>query len=791
MAIYFDASLRSLRLCGAAHAGVVLEALQAVKTAASAAAAARDSGIALPDAIEACRLVSSFLVHPAEDVCTSACLALPPVQALLQPGLLAEHAEATTLSKDVFIRLLMQLGYSRASLRLAALEAIERLRHWDPEVFVRSVKIPGFTKVTDAEAAGEQGRDGPERERWHGALYFALDDELPAVRVAALVALRSGVNRSDLRRCRALDGVFQRVAAVSTLCLIDDDGAVRGAAADTLVSAMRTRKVALISPTKGTKATADTVDVAKVLQALSVDPAVVLRILEAALFTDRQALEVAVAALLALDDRAPAPSGEASEERLRAALARLGRAHASMLEPGGGLGCVDRIPGAGRCRGLGHRLFTQMVEASETSGASMSEESFDLGTGALHLSSTRFERLRALLRAAAAVRPALGTCVPGLDAPAVASSNAQEAAEDCLRRWAAHLGHCYARLRSAAAPRPAPEPGASAAGVLPGRGARRGLRHLHRACSAAAAAGDPQPGPGGLAGNLRALASWAELLLGASEALADMEASGSQEAAVARAAQMHVATSFLMHGFEWGATPGDFPRVLLAFRLLSLRLMAVGSALGDDLRTASIALGASANEAAEVCQRPLHDFLPCLPEDYFTELFGPSSRVMAHRGCVRSVADASRPSEGVQQGTILPLRFVASLGGALRAEVESTLPKGAFLRVSYPRAGPRGEQHLSTGSAVPDADGVLRTCVVPLDFPWEATDANMVVTLQLVLRVDACATDSSGAVQIECGATGVEESHPMYRQLNELQLGPLEEVPFTVLPALVAREESH
>jgi len=792
-----EAALRRLRCAGGAHAGAVLGALEGVK----AAAAAPDAGATAQEALEACRLVALFLDHEAEEVCICACSVLPSLQALLLPGSagLAEDAGSASAARDVHVGLLAQLGVSSGSLRCGALEALERLPHWDPEVFVRSVRIPPFKKVSEAEAAGERSGDAPQEERWHGALYFALDDELPGVRAATLSALRSAVHRQDLRYCRLLEGIFQRVAAVSTLCLIDDDAEVRRTAADTLVSAMQARGVSLISPTKGSKSSPDTVHVSNVLQALPVDPAMVLKVLRGARFADVQSLEAAVTALVELDDR-PVPVGNAAEEQLRATLAHLGQAHASMIEPAGGRGCINIIPGAGRCRGLGHRLYAQMVEACERSGVPPTGESKDMGVGALHVSSPRLERLRALLLSAVASRPTLRTCVPGLDAPPASSACGAQGAEESLACWARHLWTCYERLRRAALPKHERDGRETAAlpthgrdgreaappAILPGRGARRGLHHLRRVCLAAAR--EARPGPASLAGNLSALAAWSALFVDVSEALVDVETSTSERAAAARAAQIHAATSWLMHGFEWGAVPGGFPQVLLAFRLLSLRLLAFGPALEGSLRAACAELGASTDEASEACKRPLRSFLPRLPEGYFAEMLGPGSRVVEHTGRISRVMDGGKPCSRVPQGVLLPLRLTTALGGLLSAEVESSLPRGAFLRASYPRAGRQGSAELSDGAAVPSAGGDSRACSVPLDFPWEVGEANVVLRLQLVLRVDSCSVDDSGAVQLQRGATGLDEHNLLYQRLNELPLGPSEEVPFTVVPTPVVRD---
>lgn len=819
-------ALEGLRQAGAARAGAARRGLAAVGAAAAAVPAGVLSSAAVADA---CRLVASHLADPVEETRVCACLALPPLQALLRPALAAGDVGAAEASKDAFVALLAQLGATSGAVRAAALEAMEQLPHWDTEAFVRAVKIPTFQKTTEAELAARPGQEALQAERWHGAFYFALDDELPSIRSAALRALRGALRRPELQYCKLLEGVFQRMAAVSTLCLIDDSAEVRQAASDTLLRAMESRGVVLTVPTKGSKVSADTVHVGNVLQALRVDQAVVFHVLRGAKFADPQALEVAVKALLEFDYTCThAPNG--TEEHLRNTLAHLGQAHAHMFEPAGGGGCINRFSGAGRCRGLGHRLFAQAVEQAESAGIVMTADVKDMGVGTLHVNNLRLERVRTLLRAVVAVRPAISSCVPGVDMPPVANPCCNQGAQKSLARWAEYLGTCYERLYSAACPQSRTR--VQAAGtwkrsILPGRGARRGLRYLRSACCTAAR--ESKSGPYSLTGNLKAIVAWSDLLINISEAMVMLteptrplvscaDTSSGEELAskppvhrdhahdflsrlktiaggpvsglappeeviVASGTETHIATSRLMHCFEWDAAAGKFPQALLAFRLLSLRLLAHGLPdVLDDLKGAFTSLGSTGDEAVDACRRPLHCFLPRLPPQYFPGLLGPGRRVVAHVGRLRGVSAAGRPRAEALRGTVLPLRFLAALGGLLDVEVETGLGDGVCLRTTYPPVGQDGAEHRQGTVAVPSTGGDLRTCRVPVEFPGPMQEADVTLELQLIIRVDNCSADDSGVSHVERGATGVAEIWPFYRTLNELPLGDPQKVPFVVTP---------
>ena len=778
----------------AAHARVAVGRLVAA-AAAAAAVASEAAGRGRVPMAGGCRRVLEHLEHDSEEVRAAACAALPPLLRLLdgdQPKAppAAGDDQATrpdgeaSVAREAFVALLAQLPSTSPALRGAALAALGELPRWDPQAFARSVKIPGFQKVADgpdaaalcdaassstAGAGTEQREAGavskePAPERWHGALYFALDDEVAALRAATLRLLARAVSRQELEYTELLKGVFQRMAALGTLCLADDAGPAREAAAELMESILGAKSIKLMMPKPSEKLTPDMVQVGSVVRALRVDRDVALRVLRAGSFEEGRALEAAVAGLLDVE-----AAGEATEAKLRGVLSRIGDRHAEMLRPVTAC-CINRRPNAGKCRGLAHRLLASAVGP----GASEAQTLAAMSAG----SSLRLDRLQELFRAAAGVSPELWTCLPGLKADSLgAKPPISDVTPDSLACWARHLGDCCVQLREVALSpqrwRVMPK------GVLPGRGARRGLRYLQRVC-ASAARDWSQRGPHALAPNLTAVAAWAELLCFASEACAAVDsaeplppAGGAREgggdllqmlaeelgtapgsacrppplsagALAAHGCRLHTATSRLMHGFAWGATPGRFPQALLAFRLLSLRLLAESDgSYGEDLAAAWRELRPPGQGDADLAGKTLGCFLPPLSAEYFAALLGPSATVRERTGRITWAGggppSSSRPAV-MAAAAGKPVRFPAALGGRLLAEVDVTdAPTfGLLLRGAYPCAGPEGEQlsdavHVPLPKAAPGAED-LRTCELPLRFPWPTGEAVLPLRLQLKIR---------------------------------------------------------
>jgi len=681
-------------------------------------------------------------------------------------------------------------------LRLAALEAIAQLPRWDSEAFVRAIRVPNFRKADDEAFTTEaaiQGKE-PHAERWYGAIFFALDDELPAVRAAALHVLRGAAARSELSYSRLLEGCFQRVASIASMCLIDDDAGVRGVAADVMLALMTHRSVMLTVPLKGIKFFKEQVHVGMVVQAFKVDHSVALRVLRGSRFADVYALEEAVSFLLEVVDRTSDPADVVDKEVLDT-LVHLGVVHAPMFQPSGCKSCPDlnAKPGqGGRCRGLGHKLYSQALVACTRIGF-LEDNAKDMGVGVLHVNSARLDKLRALLRAAASEAPIIRTCIEGLDVPTCLQSPAVDADSSSLVWWAQQLGSCYEQVRSAA------EDGGSDAERAMSqllKSSRDTLVSLHRTCSAAAEAFER--GDRDLSGNLHAAAAWAHLFVQVCDVLAmTQEPAAADEQPKRRRVQgkqneprrirggestldgavvIHVATSLLAHGFQWSDIPQGFPQTLLAFRLLALRLLADIPAYVEDFYAAFGQLGAAAGEARGVLDRPLRCFLPCLPADYFVGLVGPTACVVKFAGKITGVVDGSRPATTVPQGATLSLQHRAPLGGQLQAKIEASAARGLYLRVLPPEPAKELIWPVEASFGLERGRHRLQTCCVPVQLPADSRQSNSRIKLQVVLRVDCCSKDSNGVIDVRRGATGVAPDQPHYRRLNELPLGPAVEV---------------
>lgn len=695
---------------------------------------------------KACRLVARRLLHATEEARACACSMLPLLLAL---ATVRVGDESDELSRSVFVILLVQLSTTSPAVRAAALDAIVRLSRWDAEVFVRAVKIPPFRRAD----GGAPKVTVFEPEHWHGTLYFALDDECAAIRVGVLLVLQRAVNELSSSNTKLLSGVFQRIAALSCMCLLDGDSSVRSCASSVLIASMTRRSVELVQPHALQRTSSDDLLVSVVLQALTVDPALALRVLREARFGDGYALEVAVEGLLNLD----LAESQAGSEELGETLEHLGKVCAHLLEPVGGLGCAQRRPGAGQCRGVGHRLFVKWHDPNNAS---------------------RLQRLTMLLHAAGEVRPPLRTCIPdlfaevcaGVEDPLELASQVDSARRASVTIWAQELGRCFNGLRDVGVR------GCSAHWI-------RRVRHLERCCTDAAKEARPQAGS--LAGNMLAMAAWSHLLCLVFEVLSlassrrtaaeveatdrvvnqalrqlGLEGKASSFCRLPRkcgeeyATQVHLATSRLMHCFGWG--PSGFPKLLLAFRLFALRLL--GDSYVEDFLSACKDSGATPEAAKMALNKPLVTFFPEVPASFFPAMLGADGHIEAHDCSLRGTGP---------DGVVLPPRFSSTLGGELEIGVRTTLGRGVRVRVTDPMG--------RRWSVTPQKVGRELRSRVPLEFPHPFNTPGVTMTLQALVSVDV----GVGTSFIR-GSTGVRASHPAYGELNELPLGEPLDVPFSV-----------
>lgn len=811
-AVADEASLRLavylLQRRGSAHSRVLVDLLRAIDIVADAAQQLPFMAVS-----EACGVVSPLLFHASEETRTYVCSTLQLLfrRAVLPQDPSEDGASMSCISRDTFVALLCQLTSSSSLLRTAALRAIESLPRWDLETFVRAVRIPPFKKAPDDGQSCRPSVADLEDERWHGALYYALDDEAPAARAAVLRIFRLAARRPELAYGKLLEGVFQRLACVSSMCLIDDDIEPRQTAAEALLAMMTFRNIQLEAPPpSGTKAASDAVSVTIVLQALRVDYRLVLQVFQGAKFMDANALEVAVNSLLEVSESEFDQHHEANRQ-VTDALAHLGQAHANYFKPSETQGCKARDSGVKRCRGLGHRLFTRVLqECKAGSGCSLVK---DVGIGALQANAPTLDRLRALLHAAAVKAPSLRTCIEGLEVPLCVPSGGTETAALSLAWWAQQLAACYAQLRTAAF-LPSDSPSGDAVFCRPGprvagRSARQRLAQIRRACRATARTAPT--GGDAFSGHFLAVAAWSELclsLFGAAKASprgcegrpptlweVGTHAAPPQHAATpscAKAggaaalpcgARLHLATSRLAHGFRWPAVPGGFPLVLLPFRLLALRLLAAHDpSYLEDFEAGCVALGGGAGGARCALERPLGAFLPELSAHYFLALLGPGAPVFAHSAELFGTSNDGRPRSHVQRSLVAPLRFPTALGGQLNVEVRSTVWHGLRLRVSYP--DPASDVLWQVAPAAEPSADHLQVFAVPLQFPWPVGRPSVTFSLQLVLLVDSCSRNSNATVNVASAGTGLLENRPLYKQLNILPLGRQVRVPFVAVPQL-------
>lgn len=141
--------------------------------------------------------------------------------------------EQISLEKELSKALLIQV--LSPELRRVALAALQQLPRWDPEVLNRAVRIPPFQREDDQNATKRP------MEPWYGALFFVLDDEDQYIRAAALkVLVKALCCKSGDGKVPEVEGLFQRLAQIASLCLHDHAELVRNEAAAALVEVMTT-----------------------------------------------------------------------------------------------------------------------------------------------------------------------------------------------------------------------------------------------------------------------------------------------------------------------------------------------------------------------------------------------------------------------------------------------------------------------------------------------------------------------------------------------------------------------
>eukprot|EP00927_Polykrikos_kofoidii_P076687 TRINITY_DN73739_c0_g1_i1.p1 TRINITY_DN73739_c0_g1~~TRINITY_DN73739_c0_g1_i1.p1 ORF type:complete len:1161 (+),score=185.84 TRINITY_DN73739_c0_g1_i1:172-3654(+) len=556
---------------------------------------------------EACLVLVDLLWHPAEQARLHACNAFSPILRLSllseqMPGLSTGPSSEPTsppvmLStaavvriRTVMMALLSQCGATSSALRAAALNAISSAPWLDSHAFNRAVKVPmiplkencsqddvsGGATVSGGDASRNDsdfrdikrwiGDDDialakssadiaslrtviDRMARWHGAIYFALDDDRPEVRIAALRALQGAAWRPELQNPEgnSMKGVFQRVAAVTFRCLADDDADVRAAAADALVDVTRNKKILLCLPgapgqrDSGTIKSADVLSVNALLQVVRVHEDIAFKVFQSVRFETRRALEVALTGILIHGiDETDYISISLEEEKIVDSkilrlLADIGRINAKELTPAGG-DCPERHPKGGRCKGLAHHLFHDLEVESPALVPSMLTASTAVGR--------RLRRLQSLVRgvleapresylaASRQTQPGISACVPTLlgfrdcedssDKVSSLRSISAKGIRDSLSVWSAFLGRCYDNLlRGLDTAAFAQSDGDCNSNAGCGVGVRLGLRRLRTECSYAV--GQASFSSPALAGPIYAIIAWVDLLLAVAQALPLLE----------------------------------------------------------------------------------------------------------------------------------------------------------------------------------------------------------------------------------------------------------------------------
>lgn len=248
------------------------------------------------------------------------------------------------------------------------------------------------------------------------------------------------------------------------------------------------------------------------------------------------------------------------------------------------------------------------------------------------------------------------------------------------------------------------------------------------------------------ASRFAAAAAWAEALKSLAEAA---QRSYEMEGVPPRASmKLHQAVSWLMHGFLWPVLP--FPRILLALRLLSLRLLADAKPTGfvlEDLEKGVQELGgqmpSKALETAtssRLLQRPIGDFMPALGKGFLQTLLNAPVKLRTARLRWTELGRPKMRSDGLRP---LPIPV----------DVAHSFPRGLLLADSSKAVL---EKVPASGSSS------LRTqrveCIAP--GPW--------FSIGLLLDVDDASLGTLGLPSLAGGSTGVSSQSGLHRYVNRI-----------------------
>ncbi|CAE7381581.1 unnamed protein product [Symbiodinium sp. CCMP2592] len=674
---------------------------------------------------EALQAAASGLFDPLETTRATACETLTELLRHAGPD-----AELGTVGQDVLRHLLAQVASISGEVRLAAMEALQHFPRWDTEVLNKAVKLPIFRKVPSLEeerASGSGDKSSQTDEIWHGALFFALDDEEPMIRTRALHIIRVEMcQRRASEEVPEFKGFFQRLAAVAALCLQDASDMVRQEATALLMEIMSVRSVGLARQLVD-KASAPLLT--HVLQAFPRDPGAVLGVLEKARFADLHALYDAVLWILNVElpqgldslDLEPVAFRLAEElERLEAMPEVYKKAKKTLM--------MDSAAQPGV------RLLTSTVlHGSDPIAPAGIAVGLSQGRG-----STQMERLRVLVDQVSLRSPGASEHLRGDEAlpPRISESPS----ESTLTYWIQSLEWHWDVVATGLAEAPHSDRLRVAA-------SRMSQLHQHLSLAAAEAGSDDDSGPVGSyeASRFAAAAAWAQALKSVAEAA---QRSYEMEGVPPRAVKLHQAVSWLMHGFLWPVQP--FPRILLALRLLSLRLLAdsrkqTGFAL-EDLEKGVQELGGQmptkvleTATSSRLLQRPIGDFMPAIGKGFLqTLLTAPVELRTAHLRWT----ELGRPK----------LRWDGLRPLPISVEVAHRFPQGLLLADSSKVL----QKVPASGSSSPRTERV--ECLAP--GAW--------FSLGLLLDVDEASLGATGIPSMASGSTGVNSRSGLHRYVNRI-----------------------
>ncbi|CAE7329870.1 unnamed protein product [Symbiodinium sp. CCMP2456] len=687
-------------------------------------------GLPIEEALQAAAL---GLFDPLETTRAMCCATLAELLRNAGPD-----AELGTVGQDVLRHVLAQVASNSGEVRLAAMEVLQHFPRWDTEVLNKAVKLPIFRKVLTEEEnpAGSGGKSSQTDEIWHGALFFALDDEEPMIRARALHVLRVEMcQRRASEEVPEFKGFFQRLAAVAALCLQDTSDMVRQQATALLMEIMSVRSVGLARQLVD-KASAPLLT--HVLQAFPRDPAAVLGVLEKARFADLQALYDAVLWILNVElpqgldslDLEPVAFRLAEElERLEAMPEVYKKAKKTLM--------MDSAAQPGV------RLLTSTVlYGSDPIAPAGIAVGLSQGRG-----STQMERLRVLVDQVSLRSPGAAEHLRGDDALSP-SRISESPKESTLTYWIQSLEWHWDVVATGLTEAPYSDRLRVAASRM-----SQLQQHLSLA-TAEACSDEDASGPVGSDGASRfaAAAAWAEALKSLAEAA---QRSYEMEGVPPRASvKLHQAVSWLMHGFLWPVQP--FPRILLALRLLSLRLLADAKPTGfvlEDLEKGVQELGgqmpSKALETAtssRLLQRPIGDFMPAMGKGFLQTLLNAPVKLRTARLRWTELGRPKMRSDGLRP---LPISV----------DVAHSFPRGLFL----------ADSSKAVLEKVPPSGSSLRTqrveCIAP--GPW--------FSLWLLLDVDDASLGALGVPSLAGGSTGVSSQSGLHRYVNQIAVAdPME-----------------